>query len=383
MQPPEAIPLSLYIHIPWCVRKCPYCDFNSHAVSDDGIPQQEYINALIRDLEFHLPEIWGRRISSIFIGGGTPSLFAPEYIGQLITAIRTRVPCLPAMEITLEANPGTVEANSFSGFRDAGISRLSVGVQSFTDSSLEKLGRIHDSDEATHAVETALNAGFDSVNLDLMFGLPGQSMEAAMQDLEHALSLAPQHLSLYQLTLEPNTPFGHQPPEQLPHDDLLADMQDELATRLATDGLQRYEVSAYAGNGQQCRHNLNYWQFGDYLGIGAGAHSKLSSADEIYRFSKPRSPKQYLIEAGQPSAVTGRRLLNDEDLSFEFMLNALRLRQGFTRDVFEGRTRLPYSVISERVQQAIDKGLLSEAGELIQPTEIGYRFLSNTQLLFS
>ena len=383
MQPPEAIPLSLYVHIPWCVRKCPYCDFNSHTASDDGIPQQAYIDALIRDLELHLPEIWGRRLSSIFIGGGTPSLFAPEYIGELITGIRTRAPCLPGMEITLEANPGTVEAASFKGFRDAGVTRLSVGVQSFTDNSLIKLGRIHDSDEAVFAVETALEAGFDSVNLDLMFGLPGQSIDAAMRDLEQAMSLAPQHLSLYQLTIEPNTPFSHQPPDQLPHDDVLADMQEVLAERLTTEGLQRYEVSAYAREGHQCRHNLNYWQFGDYLGIGAGAHSKLSSADEIYRFSKPRSPNQYLAEAGQPSSVTGRRLLYDEDLSFEFMLNALRLCGGFSRDVFEGCTRLPYSVISDRVQQAEEKGLLRRGDDLIVPTEIGYRFLSDTQLLFS
>ena len=380
---PSNIPLSLYIHIPWCVRKCPYCDFNSHVVGEGGIPQQEYIDTLMRDLEFHLPEIWGRRVSSIFIGGGTPSLFAPEYIAQLITGIRTRVPCLPGLEVTLEANPGTVEASSFRGFHDAGVTRLSVGVQSFTDSSLKKLGRIHDSDEATHAVLSALDAGFDSVNLDLMFGLPGQTLDAAMQDLEHALSLAPSHLSLYQMTIEPNTQFGHQPPKQLPHDDLLADMQDELAARLATDGLHRYEISAYARDGQQCRHNLNYWQFGDYLGIGAGAHSKLSSADEIYRFLKPRSPKQYLAEAGQQLAVTGHRLLDEEDRSFEFMLNALRLRQGFTRNLFEGRTRLPYSVISGRVQQAVEKGLLSMEEKLIQPTETGYRFLSDTQLIFS
>jgi oxygen-independent coproporphyrinogen-3 oxidase len=383
MQSPEAIPLSLYVHIPWCMRKCPYCDFNSHAVGEDDIPQQSYIDALLKDLEFHLPEVWGRRISSIFIGGGTPSLLSPETINRLIVGIRTRLACLPGLEITLEANPGTLETESFCGFREAGITRLSIGVQSFSDTSLARLGRIHSGEEALQAVATAIAAGFDSVNLDLMFGLPGQSMQAAMQDLELALSLHARHMSLYQLTIEPNTPFSHRRPEGLPEDDLLADMQEQLAGRLATEGCPRYEVSAYATKGHHCRHNLNYWQFGDYLGIGAGAHSKLSTADEIYRFSKPRLPKQYLVEAGQASAVTSRRVLDDVDRCFEFMLNALRLRRGFTRDLFEGRTRLAYAAIEDRVWQATDMGLLEADGATIRPTETGYRFLSDTQLLFS
>lgn len=383
MQSPEAIPLSLYVHMPWCVRKCPYCDFNSHAVGEDGIPQQDYIDALLKDIEFHLPEVWGRRISSIFIGGGTPSLFSPESIRRLIVGIRTRLVCLPGLEITLEANPGTLETESFCGFREAGVTRLSIGVQSFSDISLARLGRIHSGEEALQAVATALAAGFDSVNLDLMFGLPGQSMQAAMRDLDLALSLQMPHLSLYQLTIEPNTSFSHRRPEDLPEDDLLADMQEQLAGRLATEGYPRYEVSAYAAKGHRCRHNLNYWQFGDYLGIGAGAHSKLSTPDEIYRFSKPRLPQQYLAEAGRVSAVTGRKTLDDADRCFEFMLNALRLRHGFTRDLFEGRTRLPYAAIEDRMQQATDMGLLEADGETIRPTETGYRFLSDTQVLFS
>ena len=383
LQPGEAIPFSLYVHTPWCVKKCPYCDFNSHAVTEQGIPQQEYIDALVRDLEFHLPEVWGRRLSSVFIGGGTPSLFAPEAIAELITAIRTRLPCVAGMEVTLEANPGTVEADSFEGFRQAGVNRLSVGVQSFDDQCLGKLGRIHSADEAVAAVSRALDAGFASVNLDLMFGLPGQSMSAALADLEQALALAPGHLSLYQLTIEPNTPFMHRPPEKLPADDVLAEMQDVLAGRLESAGLERYEVSAYASGSLQCRHNRNYWEFGDYLGIGAGAHSKLSNAETIYRFSKPRSPGQYLAEAGQLSAVRGHRRLEEADLRFEFMLNALRLRDGFSIGLFEGHTRLSYSAISESVGEAVERGLLVEHDGRIQATETGYRFLSDTLLLFS
>ncbi len=383
MQAPTAIPLSLYVHTPWCVRKCPYCDFNSHAVGEQGIPQTEYVDALVRDLEYHLPEIWGRRLTSIFIGGGTPSLFSPDSIAALLTAIRTRLPCVANMEVTLEANPGTVDVQAFKGFRDAGVTRLSVGVQSFDNASLDKLGRIHSGDEAATAIETALGSGFNSVNLDLMFGLPGQTLDAAEQDLDIALQLGTPHLSLYQLTIEPNTPFMHRPPKGLPPDDALAEMQEQLADKLAAAGHCRYEVSAYARDRQRCRHNINYWEFGDYLGIGAGAHSKLTNAQAVYRFSKPRSPAQYMAQAGQATAVTGNRTLDETDLRFEFMLNALRLREGFDKDLFEAHTRLPYSAIEEQVQQGIAKGLLAEEGGHLAPTETGYRFLSDTQLLFS
>ena len=379
----HAIPLSLYIHIPWCVRKCPYCDFNSHVADNSGIPQAQYVDALLRDLEFHLPSIWGRRIVSVFIGGGTPSLFAAEVITRLITGIRALAPCLPGMEVTLEANPGTVEAASFEDFREAGVTRLSLGVQSFDDVALKAIGRIHDGRQASQAVAMAQAAGFDSVNLDLMFGLPGQSLADARRDLELAVASGPQHLSLYQLTIEPNTLFSHRRPAGLPDDDRLADMQEALAEGLRAVGYRRYEVSAYARGDHFCRHNLNYWQFGDYLGLGAGAHSKLSDDGSVRRFSKQRLPRRYLDTAGDEGAVVGLRTLDEADLRLEFMLNALRLREGFSPDLFETHTRLPYAVIEEGIRSGVDRGLLVIDNDRIRTTEKGFRFLSDTQLLFA
>lgn len=372
-------PLSLYVHVPWCVRKCPYCDFNSHELKAE-LPEAYYVAALIADLEASLPAIWGRRVSTIFIGGGTPSLLSVRAVDELLAAFRARLNIQADAEITLEANPGTVEAEKFAGFRAAGVTRVSIGVQSFNDRHLAALGRIHDSHEARRAVALALRH-FDEVNLDLMYALPEQSLDEARQDLVLAASLGSSHLSAYHLTLEPNTRFHHDPPP-VPDADLAADMQDMVEATLSAAGFEHYETSAFARPGHRCRHNLNYWTFGDYLGIGAGAHGKVSSAFGIVRDSRPRSPKAYLEAVAASQASVERRDLTAADLPFEFMMNALRLNQGFAPPLFAERTGLPLAVISQELRQAQQQGLLRQTPEAIAPTDHGRRFLNDLLGLF-
>ena len=367
-------PLSLYVHFPWCVRKCPYCDFNSHALRGE-IPEERYIDALLADLEQDLPRVWGRPVRSIFLGGGTPSLFSPEAIEHLLASVRARVVLMPDAEITLEANPGTVETERFRGYRAAGVNRLSVGIQSFEPEQLKKLGRIHGRDEALAAAQAARAAGFDNFNLDLMFGLPQQTPDEALSDLRTALALQPTHLSVYQLTLEPNTLFYVQPPT-LPDEDVLAAMQDSLQAELADAGFSQYEVSAFARAGRACRHNLNYWQFGDYLGIGAGAHAKITTAENITRLWKVKQPHDYLGTAGTPAATGGEQLVSMEDVVFEFMLNALRLTGGVPATLFRERTGLDLACIQKPVARAMARGLLEPDLEHIRPTPLGRRFLN-------
>ncbi|MCL2523209.1 MAG: radical SAM family heme chaperone HemW [Betaproteobacteria bacterium] len=366
-------PLSLYIHIPWCVQKCPYCDFNSHAAGA-AIPERQYVDALIADLQTALPLIWGRAVLSVFFGGGTPSLFSPAAIDELLAACRALTPLAPDAEITLEANPGTVESEKFAGFRAAGVNRLSLGIQSFNDQHLRALGRIHDSAEAKRAAALAA-AHFDNFNLDLMYGLPGQTQAQALADVDTALSFAPPHLSCYQLTLEPNTRFAAAPPP-LPEADLCADMQEAIEARLAAAGYDNYEISAFARPGRQCRHNLNYWQFGDYLGIGAGAHSKLTLPDRVPRQMRWKHPPTYLEKtlAGQP--LQDEHSVAVADLPFEFLMNALRLRDGFAPALFELRTGLPLASILPRLRAAAADGLLDLSPERIAPTLQGRRFLN-------
>ena len=367
-------PLSLYVHYPWCVRKCPYCDFNSHAVRDEGIPEEAYVEALVADLEAALPQIWGRRINTVFIGGGTPSLMSPAGLDRLLTAVRTLTMLAPAAEITLEANPGTVEAARFKGFREAGVTRVSLGIQSFNDTHLKALGRIHDASEARAAVDHALTH-FESVNLDLMYALPGQSLADACADLEAAIGFGPAHLSCYHLTLEPNTPF-HAAPPALPDDDLAADMQEMIEARLGEAGYRHYETSAFARPGRECRHNLNYWHFGDYLGIGAGAHGKLSSHTGIAREMRHKHPTAYLAGAARGDFVQDRRLVDVEDLPFEFMMNALRLTGGFALAQFGAHTGLPLAAVEERLIEARKAGFIEIVDERVVPTARGRRFLN-------
>ncbi len=379
--PPFAnMPLSLYIHIPWCVRKCPYCDFNSHAVQDEGIPEAAYVQALLADLDSQLPHIWGRSIHSIFIGGGTPSLFSPDSIQTLLSGLRARLNLQPQIEITLEANPGTVDKARFAGFRQAGINRLSIGIQSLKDEALRALGRIHNRQQAIAAVEAAVHAGFERINLDLMFGLPQQSVDSALEDLQTGLALQPTHLSWYQLTLEPNTLFYRHPPP-LPDDDRLWDMQIQGQTLLAKQGYEQYEVSAYARPGHRCQHNLNYWLFGDYVALGAGAHGKISHVQQqaVRRYSKLRHPRAYL-EAPHHEQIAHE--LTAEDLRIEFMLNALRLPEGFERTLWTERTGLEWSAIEERMQAAIVQGWLVLSPTHIRPTAEGLRFLDEILMLF-
>ncbi len=373
-------PLSLYLHLPWCVRKCPYCDFNSHQLAAD-IPQQDYIAALLRDLEQDLPRAWGRHIHSIFIGGGTPSLFSPEAIDQLLSSVRALLPVSPDSEITLEANPGTVELGRFKGYRDAGINRLSIGIQSFNDEKLHALGRIHGGTEALRAAETARAAGFDNFNLDLMFGLPRQTVPEALADLKTAIAMQPSHLSLYQLTIEPNTQFHHQPPI-LPDDDTIWSMQQQLQALLAANNYVQYEVSAYAQPGRQCLHNLNYWRFGDYLGIGAGAHAKITDAGGITRLWKIKQPKEYMHKAGGVSGIGGEHRLSRREAPLEFMMNALRLTGGFPTSLFQERAGLPLSVAEKPLRRAEERGLIIWDVEAIYPTELGKRFLNEVVALF-
>lgn len=383
------IPLSLYIHIPWCVRKCPYCDFNSHEAKN-GIPETEYVDALLKDLEMELPHIWGRRLESVFIGGGTPSLFSAEAYERLFNGLRQMLPMRPNMEITLEANPGTFEQERFKAYREVGVNRLSIGIQSFNASHLQKLGRIHDDAEALKAAEIAHTAGFDNFNLDLMFGLPGQSIEQAMQDLQTAIACKPTHLSWYQLTLEPNTFFHHQPPEHLPDDDLLADMHEAGIEQLAKAGFQQYEVSAYAQAGRECQHNRNYWEFGDYVAIGAGAHGKLSGYSpydpeaglHINRYMKYKQPEQYLkqVQAGSPRQT--EKPLDAHELVGEFMLNALRLKEGFPLALFSERTGLSLDTLKPRLDVANDQGLLTQEQDYLKPSSRGWMYLNNLISLF-
>ena len=375
-------PLSLYIHLPWCVKKCPYCDFNSHTF-DEGLPEQAYLDALIKDLEYQLPGIWGRRVVSVFIGGGTPSLFSAESINKLISTLRSYLNCLPNMEITMEANPGTVEQGKFNEFFSAGVNRLSIGVQSFEDEKLRALGRIHSAAEAHKAMQVAVNAGFENINLDLMFGLPGQSVEQGLNDLQQAIALSPKHISWYQLTIEPNTVFYSRPPEVPPEDDIWA-LQEQGQSLLADAGFQQYEVSAYAQAGQQCEHNLNYWTFGDYLALGAGAHGKLSRSDngDIRRYWQLRQPRAYM-QASPAEKTSGFEVLQAEQIVFEFMLNALRLKQGFELQDFERNTGLKAELVKDRCAAAIEDGLLVMQDGLYRPTERGYLFLNDLVNRFS
>ena len=373
-------PLALYLHVPWCVRKCPYCDFNSHEARH-GIPEAAYVDALLADLEQELPQVWGRRLASIFIGGGTPSLLSPDALDRLLCGVRARIPCPPGIEVTLEANPGTVDAERFRGFRAAGVNRLSIGIQSFQPELLTRIGRIHGQEEAIAAVGAARAAGFENINLDLMFGLPGQTMDQALEDIATAIALAPEHISFYQLTIEPNTWFHRYPPE-LPEDDAMSEMQTRCQERLAAAGFEQYEVSAYARPDRRCRHNLNYWLFGDYLGIGAGAHGKLTFADRILRRWKLKHPDRYLENAATPGRVGGESELPAGDAAFEFMLNALRLAEGFPTRLFPERTGLPLAMIQEAIQQAESKGLLHCDVRQVRPTELGARYLNELLLLF-
>ncbi len=377
-------PLSLYIHLPWCLKKCPYCDFNSHELQAGGtLPtdlEQRYLSALVADLDASLPLIWGRTVHSIFIGGGTPSLFSPESIDRLLGDIRARVKLTPDCEITLEANPGTFEKDRFKAFRSAGVTRLSIGVQSFNDVHLKALGRVHDGAQAIAAVEEAAQS-FDTFNLDLMYALPGQTIADLDKDVQMALSLAPPHISIYHLTIEPNTYFAKFPP-LVPEEDMAYAMLDRLTELLGQAGLDRYEVSAYAKSGHRCRHNLNYWQFGDYLGIGAGAHSKLSFAHRVVRQVRYREPKLYMQNASAGNAVAQDEDIKHKELAFEFMLNALRLKEGFDPALFFERTGLPLSTIQAGLSLSIEKNLLIQTPKSIKPTERGFDFLSDLQELF-
>ncbi|MCP5159652.1 MAG: oxygen-independent coproporphyrinogen III oxidase-like protein [Gammaproteobacteria bacterium] len=373
----QALPLALYIHIPWCVRKCPYCDFNSHEAREP-LPERAYVDALLVDVEQDLPRVWGRRIDSIFIGGGTPSLFSAEALERLLSGLRARLPLRPDLEITLEANPGTVERDRLSEFREVGINRLSIGVQSFNDEHLQQLGRIHDRRAAFATAEAALTAGLDNFNLDLMFGLPGQTVAQALADIANAIALQPAHLSYYQLTIEPNTPFHHSPPT-LPNDETIDAILERVWLELEHHGYQRYEVSAYARQDQRCRHNLNYWEFGDYLGIGAGAHGKLTdpAAGRIYRLWKRKHPRDYLACAGTPKGIGGDAPIREADLPIEFLMNALRLVEGVPVTLFGERTGLLPTALEPGLSQVRAKGLMEAHPDRLQPTELGWRFLND------
>jgi len=373
-------PLSLYVHLPWCLKKCPYCDFNSHEIRTGDLPEQRYLDALVADLESALPLIWGRPIHSIFIGGGTPSLFSPQAIDRLLGDLRARLRLEPDCEVTLEANPGTFEKDRFRAFRSAGITRLSVGVQSFNDEHLRALGRVHDRGQAIAALEEAALA-FDTFNLDLMYALPGQTMEQLEQDLAQALALAPPHLSVYHLTIEPNTYFAKFPP-RVPDDDLAYAMLDRITEVTAGAGMDRYEVSAYAKPGHRCGHNLNYWQFGDYLGLGAGAHGKISFPHRVVRQVRFREPRLYMEQALANRPVAQEDEVARADLPFEFMLNALRLREGFALRQFTERTGLALSAIEQPLQEAERRGLIERDLARVRPTQRGFDFLSDLQALF-
>ncbi|CAD1794896.1 YggW family oxidoreductase [Xanthomonas arboricola pv. juglandis] len=376
-------PLSLYVHLPWCVRKCPYCDFNSHAAKG-VLPFEDYVDALIRDLDADLPLVWGRVVHSVFFGGGTPSLFPPEAIDRFLQAAAARLRFAPNLEITLETNPGTAEHGRFDGYRAAGVNRLSFGVQTFDDVALQRLGRIHDSAQAERAITLAQDAGYDNFNIDLMYALPEQTLAQAERDLERAFALQPTHLSHYQLTLEPNTVFFARPPKGIPDDDAAWDIQEHCQRLLAEAGYAQYEVSAYARPGRQCAHNLNYWRFGDYLGIGAGAHGKISSGAEqhVLRRWKHKHPQSYLASAGSTASIGGDEIVPRERLPFEYMLNLLRLHEGFALRDFEVSTGLAASVIELPVARAIAQGWMTAQDGRVVPTELGRRFTNDVVELF-
>ena len=376
-------PLALYIHFPWCEKKCPYCDFNSHQVKDgvQGFDEERYIKALITDLETELPRIWGRQVHSIFIGGGTPSLLSPTGMNDLLSAIRARVNLEPGAEITMEANPGSVEADKFAAFAKSGINRVSLGIQSFQDEQLKALGRIHNGEEAKQAIAIAVE-NFKSVNIDLMYGLPNQSLAAAKADIETALSFKTPHLSLYNLTLEPNTYFANFPPK-LPSEDEIDAIFEQNLELLTAAGYKRYEVSAYAKKDQECKHNLNYWRFGDYIGIGAGAHGKISFPDKVTRQVRERHPETYMqAMESKGNALIESREVSAKDLPFEFMLNTLRLTDGVETKTFSERTGLPLQVISKGLEEASKKGLLDDNPSALKATDLGLRYLNNLQEMF-
>jgi oxygen-independent coproporphyrinogen-3 oxidase len=372
-------PLALYVHIPWCLRKCPYCDFNSHEVRGDA-PEDDYVDALLADLEFALPAIWGRKIVSTFIGGGTPSLFSAAAIDRLLAGIRARVPLMPDAEVTLEANPGTFEREKFAGYFAAGVNRLSLGIQSFDPKHLAALGRVHDADEARRAAAAAL-AIFGNVNFDLMYALPRQTVAEARSDLAEALAFSPPHLSFYHLTLEPNTLFHRYPPP-LPDEETAADIEDAVHAMLDAAGYRHYETSAYSQRGRECRHNLNYWRFGDYLGIGAGAHSKLSFADRIVRQVRCKQPKQYLEQNAAGTPLVEEAIVTRADVGFEFMLNALRLTDGVPATLFAERTGRSIALIQRELAAAEARGLIERDPVTIRPTGLGRRFLNDLQAMF-
>jgi oxygen-independent coproporphyrinogen-3 oxidase len=381
----DAIPLALYVHLPWCVRKCPYCDFNSHAVPTAGLPEQPYLAALLDDLEYAAADVAGREIVSVFFGGGTPSLFSARSIASVLTHARSLLPMAPDVEVTLEANPGTVEHGRFADYAAAGVNRISLGAQSFSDGRLEALGRIHASADIERAVGEVRRAGIANFNLDLMYALPGQDLAGALADLDRALYLEPEHVSHYQLTLEPETPFAKRPPPALPGDDEAWAMQEACQARLAAAGFEQYEVSGYARAGRRCRHNLTYWQFGDYLGVGAGAHGKVTVQDAgwtITRTVRARHPAAYLAAGDAGSRVAETRLVSAAERSFEFALNALRLNDGFTEADFERRTGLEPTVLSGPLRQGTERGLLERAGAGWRATPLGRRFLNDLQALF-
>jgi oxygen-independent coproporphyrinogen-3 oxidase len=372
-------PLSLYIHIPWCLKKCPYCDFNSHEAREEP-PEDAYVDALIADLEYALPSIWGRKVMSIFIGGGTPSLFSAGAIAKLLSGVRARVPLLPDAEITLEANPGTFERMKFAGYYAAGVTRLSLGIQSFDARHLKALGRVHDADEARYAAESALTI-FDNTNFDLMYALPGQTVDDARRDIAAALEFSPPHLSFYHLTLEPNTLFHRYPPP-LPSDEEAADIDEMVDATLSRADYFHYETSAYAKPAYESRHNLNYWRFGDYLGIGAGAHSKISFADAILRQMRWKQPRQYVEQVAAGVPVQEEVEVSRADVGFEFMLNALRLAEGVPSSLFAERTGFPFSLVTREIEIAVRKGLLEPEPAFVKPTPLGRRFLNDLQMLF-
>lgn len=374
-------PLSLYVHLPWCVRKCPYCDFNSH-VSEGPIPAAAYVDALLQDLEHDLPLVWGRSVHSVFLGGGTPSLFGAVQLERLLSGLRARLPFSPQLEVTMEANPGTLEHDSFSAYRDAGINRFSLGVQSFSDRALAAIGRIHGRGEALRAVESLHSAGIGNFNLDLMFGLPGQSLDDAVEDVRIAIDCSPAHISHYQLTIEPNTAFYADPPA-LPADETTWEMQETCSGLLERAGFGQYEISAWAKPGNECAHNLNYWRYGDYLGVGAGAHGKvtLASRQELRRRVRTRHPSAWMKAVAGGALADDRRVLPDERV-FEFFLNQLRLRGGVCKSQFAARTGLPWSAVEERVGQLLARGLATDEGERLIPTDLGWRFSNESQAIF-
>jgi putative oxygen-independent coproporphyrinogen III oxidase len=380
LQLPALPPLALYVHLPWCLAKCPYCDFNSHEIGSKALPEQRYLAALRADLEAALPLVWGRPVVSVFIGGGTPSLFSPDGIDALISSLRSLLPLEPACEITLEANPGTFERERFRAFAQAGVNRLSIGVQSFDDALLQRIGRVHDAAQARAAVQEASEA-FERFNIDLMYALPGQTLQHLHADLDQALAFQPPHLSVYHLTIEPNTRFALNPPPR-PDDDMASDMLDAIVDRTQAAGLNRYEVSAFARPGRECVHNLNYWQFGDYLGIGAGAHGKISFPHRVLRQQRWREPMTYIERALAAEAVSNEHEVARNALAFEFALNALRLREGFATTLFVERTGLPLSTIEPALCSAEARGLIERDAFVVRPSAKGFDFLSDLQQLF-